>query len=88
MKRPSCIVFLAVLSAGCATTPSASLSCKTLGCIERGAASSAPVGATLEFSKCNRSAWDSFKYIKVESGWSLVAYETVESAKCGSNSGA
>lgn len=90
MIRFFLVFVLTVMSAGCATTPLSSSLCTTLGCIEPDAGSEAPIGAGLEFSQCNsrNSAMDTYKYVRVESGWNLVFYETALSAKCGTGNGA
>jgi len=84
------VCVLAVMSTGCATTPVSSSLCRTLGCIEPDAGIEAPMGARLEFSKCHyrNSAIDTYKYVRVESGWSLVFYESALSEKCRTGNGA
>ena len=87
----SCLgLLLAALLTGCATAPRAAALCSTLGCIEPNVGTLARVGAELELSQCadRYSAMNTYKYVKVAAGWSLVFYETVQSAQCGTRDGA
>jgi hypothetical protein len=90
MIRLCLVLVLAALFAGCATAPKVSSLCRAIGCIEPDAEDAAPVGAKLEFSQCaqGHGAMNTYKYLKAESGWSLVFYESVVSEKCGSMDGA
>ena len=90
MIRICSMLVLAALFAGCATAPKVSSLCRTIGCIEPKAGDAAPVGAKLEFSQCvhRHGAMHTHKYVKVDSGWSLVFYESTVSEKCGAEKGA
>ena len=89
MIRTCAALVLATLVAGCVTPPKASSVCRVPGCIQPDAEDTAPIGAKLEFSQCalQQGALNTFKYVKVESGWRLVFYESVVSGKCRAGDG-
>lgn len=91
MVRICATLVLAALFSGCATAPKASSLCRDLGCIEQDSVgAAAPIGAKLEVSMCvhQHGAMNTHRFVKVESGWRLVFYETVRSEKCGPQDGA
>jgi hypothetical protein len=75
-----------VFTAGATTAPI----CKVPGCIEPNPAVNAPIGATLAYSRCGDegNALNTYKYVRIESGWQLVSYVSERSKDCGPKDGA
>ena len=74
-----------VFAAGATAAPI----CKVPGCVEPNPEVNAPIGATLAYSRCadEGNAVNTYKYVKIKSGWQLVSYVSERSKDCGSKAG-